>query len=116
MDSYNQNEVPDELQLEQWYSGKQIIAYIMGNPTISVISINNCLYDNELENYKVIAELQKDIAKLDNTQDNNTQDNNAKDNKLPRTGSVDYLPIGVIITIMGIALLAYRGRRQVKRY
>jgi hypothetical protein len=69
-----------------------------------------------IENYKVIAELQKDIAKLDNTQDNNTQDNNAKDNKLPRTGSVDYLPIGVIITIMGIALLAYRGRRQVKRY
>jgi hypothetical protein len=55
MDSYNQNEVPDELQLEQWYFGKQIIAYIMENPTISVISINNCLYNNELENYKVIA-------------------------------------------------------------
>jgi hypothetical protein len=68
----------------------------------------------DIKNYEVIAELLKDAAKLDNTKEDDTVNTEANAN-LPRTGAKNYIPVGMIIIVMGIALLAYKGKKPVNR-
>jgi hypothetical protein len=67
-----------------------------------------------IENYDVIAELLKDVAKMDNTKDDNKDSNITDNEKLPRTGAKNHIAIGLIITILGVALLAYKGKKPIK--
>ncbi len=86
-----------------------------------------------VENYDVVLELSNDVKKVNKNKDNSNRDNtdNVKEHKtsipseqdnneknegrnkgLPKTGSKNYIPVAIILVLVGVVLLKHSTQRQ----
>lgn len=69
-----------------------------------------------IENYEVIAELLQDIAAVDNAKGDQGESKITDRQTLPRTGEKNHILLGMMLTIMGMALWADKANRHKKIY